>query len=77
MSLLQRNNPTDFVSQEATEQETNKTNNLNQNKIRRTSSVDLKRELDDRSEIVESLYSDDGKNEPVLKKKEDNKTMTL
>ena len=68
LSLLQRNNPTDFESKEATEQETNKTNIVNKRKRRRTSSVDLKSELDDGSESVQSFFSDDGEIEPSLKK---------
>ena len=70
MSLLQRNNPTDFESKEATEQETCKTNIVNKSKRRRTSSVELKIELDDGSESVQSIFSDDGKTEPVLKKRQ-------
>ena len=68
LSLLHRNNPTDFESKEATEQETNKTNIVN--KRRRTSSVDLKSELDDGSESVQSFFSDDGEIEPSLKKRQ-------
>ena len=68
LSLLQRNNPTDFESKEATEQETNKTNIVNKSK-RRTSSVDLKSELDDGSESAQSFFSDDGEIESVLKRK--------
>ena len=68
LSLLQRNNPTDFESKEATEQENNKTNIVKKRK-RRTSSVDLKSELDDGSESVQSFFSDDGEIEPSLKKK--------
>ena len=70
LSLLQRNNPTDFESKEATEQETNKTNIVNKRKRRRTSSVDLKSELDDGSESVQSFFSDDGEIEPSLKKRQ-------
>ena len=70
LSPLQRNNPTDFESKEATEQETNKTNIVNKRK-RRTSSVDLKSELDDGSESVQSFFSDDGEIEPSLKKQSD------
>ena len=69
LSLLQRNNPANFESKEATEQETNKTNIVNKRKRRRTSSVDLKSELDDGSESVQSFFSDDGEIEPSLKKK--------
>ena len=67
---LQRNNPTDFESKEATEPETNKTNIVNKRKRRRTSSVDLKSELDDGSESVQSFFSDDGEIEPSLKKRQ-------
>ena len=70
LSLLHRNNPTDFESKEATEQETNKTNIVNKRKRRRTSSVDLKSELDDGSESVQSFFSDDGEIEPSLKKRQ-------
>ena len=73
LSLLQRNNPTDFESKEAIEQETNKTNKtniVNKRKRRRTSSVDLKSELDDGSESVQSFFSDDGEIEPSLKKRQ-------
>ena len=58
LSLLRRNNPTEFESKEATEQENNKTNILKKRKRRRTSSVDLKSELDDESESVlsESVF---------------------
>ena len=69
LSLLQRNNPTDFESKEATEQETNKTNIVNKRE-RRTSSVDLKSELDDGSESVQSFFSDDGEIEPSLNKRQ-------
>ena len=69
LSLLHRNNPTDFESKEATEQETNKTNIVNKRK-RITSSVDLKSELDDGSESVQSFFSDDGVIEPSLKKRQ-------
>ena len=70
LSLLQRNKPTDFESKEATEQETNKTNIVNTRKRRRTSSIDLKNELDDGSESVQSFFSDDGEIEPSLKKRQ-------
>ena len=70
LSLLQRNNPTDFESKDASEQETKNINILNQSKRRRTSSVDLKIELDEGSESVQSFLSDDGKIEPVLKKRQ-------
>ena len=70
LSLLQRNNPEDFESKEATEQETNKVNIVNKSKRRRTSSVDLKSELVDGSESVQSFFSDDGEIEPVLKKRQ-------
>ena len=75
LSLPQQNNPTDFESKEAAEQETNKTNIVNKSKRRRTSSVEIKSELVEGSESVQSFYSDDGKIEPVLKK--DNQTLTL
>ena len=70
LSLLQRNNPTDFESKEATEQENNKTNIVKKRKRRRTSSVDLKSELDDGNESVQSFFSDDGEIEPSLKKRQ-------
>ena len=70
LSLLQRNNPTDFESKEATELENNKTNIVKKRKRRRTSSVDLKSELDDGSESVQSFFSDDGEIEPSLKKRQ-------
>ena len=70
LSLLQRNNPTDFESKEATEQETNKTNIVNKRKRSRTINVDLKNELDDGSESVQSFFSDDGEIEPSLKKRQ-------
>ena len=69
LSLLQRNNPTDFESKEATEQETSKIYIVNKSKRRRTISFDLKSELDDGSEIVQSFFRDDGEIETVLKKK--------
>ena len=50
--------------------ETNKTNIVNKSKRRRTSSVDLKSELDDGSESVQSFFSDDGEIGPVLKKRQ-------
>ena len=70
LSLLQRNNPKDFESKEASEQETNKTNIVNKSKRRRPSSVDLKKELHDGSESVQSFFSDDEENEPVLNKRQ-------
>ena len=75
LSHLQRNNPTEFESKESTEQETSKTNIVNTSKRRRKSSFDLRSELNDGSESVQSFFSDDGKNEPVLKK--NNQTLTL
>ena len=69
LSLLQRNNPTDFEYKEATEQETKKNKIVNKSKRKRTSSVDLKSELDDGSESVQSFFSDDGEIVPVLKKR--------
>ena len=70
LSLLQRNNPTDFESKEATEQETIKTNIVNKRKRRKSSSVDLKRELDDGSESVQSFFSDVDEIEPSLEKRQ-------
>ena len=72
LSLLQRNNPKDFESKEATEQETNKINIMKKSKRRRKSSVDLKSELYDGSESVQSFFSDGGEIEPVLKKRQSN-----
>ena len=65
LSDLQRNNPTNFESKEATEQESNKTNIVNKRKRRRTSSTDLKSELGDGSERVQSFFIYDGEIEPV------------
>ena len=69
LSLLRKNNPKEFESK-GTEQETNKTNIVNKSKRRRTSSVDSKSELDDGSEGVQSFFSNDGENEPVLKRRQ-------
>ena len=69
LSLLQRNNSTAFESKEATEQESYKTNIVNKSKKIRTSSVDLRSELVDRSENVQPFFSDDGRIEPALEKK--------
>ena len=77
LSLLQRNNPTDLESEEATEQEINKINikMIIWTRTKRICSVDLKSEFDDGSESVQSFFIDDGEIEPVLKK--DNQTSTL
>ena len=71
LSLLQRNNPTVFESKEETKQETNKTDIVNKSKRRRTSSVDLKSELDDGSGSVQTFFTDDGEIEPVKNRQSD------
>ena len=75
ISLLQRNNSTDFESKKATEQETKKTKIVNKKRGRRARNVDLKNDLDDESDSVQSFSNNDGKIEPVLKK--DNHSLIL